>query len=254
MSSVRILPFRLREPKGLLVLAAYLGLSSALEAAVVYLAFVAPGLEDIMLIGPLGFWTFLVPACVVLALTLSLLHLTRSFYVAPGGPRARPKARARRKRRKKRKTRIRLDLSRLLRPLSSLTNRVARRLGDLGVAAVKGLGIALLSFSSAIMFILLLAYFPQLFLFSGFLAKETPFSALTSVITGLAEALASGSLKWLADGLVWASMGLSASLEPLWRGLAASDPLLRYAFAQNAIAWTSGLAAILYRRPPIRRR
>ena len=256
MSSSKILPLRLREPKALAVLLAYIALSSALEAAVVYYAFLLPGLEDIALIGPIGFWTGLIPALVVSVLVLSLLHLTRSFYVAPmrsGRPRPR-RARARSRRKQRRWwSRLSHKISRATEPFRNAWDKLVSRLGALGLAVSRGLGIAILGICAAVMMALLIPYSPQLFDFSGRLAKEVGlFSWLVSATTGLAKALASGGLRWLADGLVWASIGLSEGLKPLWVGLAEADPVFKYAAAQNLIAWTTALSALMYRRPLIR--
>ena len=254
MSSSKVLPLRLREPKGLAILIAYLALGSALETAIVYYAFILPGLKDIAL-GPLGFWTELVPALVVSVLGLSFLHLTRSFHVIPV-KRKRPKeAKRKGKKLKSRWARLSYKMSKAVRPLRNSWNRLVSRLGALGLAASKGLGIAILGFCTAIMMALLILYAPQLFDLSGHLAKEVGFfSWLVSATTGLAKALASGALKWLADGLIWASIGLSESLKPLWVGLAKADPVFKYAAIQNLIAWTTGLSALMYKRPIIRGR
>ncbi len=255
--SAKVLPLRLREPKSIALLLAYVAISSALEAAIVYYAFVLPGLEDIPLVGPIGFWTGLVPALVAFVLVLSFLHLTRSFYVAPA-TRARQRRKNRRKGRRKRAAlwaRIRSRISRALRPLRGAFEGLGRRLGVLGLAAVKGLGIAFLGFCTAVMVALLIPYSSQLFDFSGRLAKEVGFfSWLVSATTRLARGLASGGLKWLADGLVWASIGVSEGLKPIWTGIANADPLFKYAAAQNLVAWATGAAALLYRRPLIRGR
>ena len=255
MSSSKILPFRLREPKALAILLAYILLGSALEAAVVYYAFLLPGLEDIALIGPIGFWTGLIPALVVSVLVLSLLHLTRSFYVAPmGSKKPRPRrARARSKKKRGRRFPLSRKISRAIEPIRRAWDKLVSRLGALGLAVSRGLGIAILGICAAVMMALLIPYSPQLFDFSGRLAKEVAlFSWLVSATTGLAKALASGGLRWLADGLVWASIELSEGLKPLWVGLAEADPVFKYAAAQNLIAWTTALSALMYRRPLIR--
>jgi len=256
LSSSKILPLRLREPKGLALLIAYIALSSALEAAVVYHAFLIPGLEDVMLLGPLGLWTGLIPALVASVLVLSLLHLTRSFYITPVKSRRPRKARARGKKRRRRwLSRLSYRISRSLRPLRDAWDKLVSKLGELGLAVSKGLGIAILSFCTAVMIGLLIPYSPQFFDFSGRLAKEIGFfSWLISAITGLAKALSSGSLKGLVDGLVWASIGLSEGLKPLWMGLAEADPIFKYAAIQNLVAWATALSALMNRRPLIRGR
>ena len=259
MSSSKILPLRLREPKGLAILSAYLALGLALEAAIVYYAFVLPGVKDIALIGPLGLWTGLIPALVVAVIVLSLLHLTRSFYVMPLGARRPKKTRGRARGRKKKKrgrwSRLTYRISRTVRPLREAWDKLISRLGALGLAVSRGVGVALLGFCVAIMMGLLIPYSSQFFDVSGRLAKEVGlFSWLVSGTAGLAKALASGALKWLADGLVWASIGLSEGLKPIWAGLAQVDPVFKYAAVQNLVAWATALSALMYKRPLIRGR
>ena len=83
MNSAKVLPLKLREPRGLALLAICFLASSALELAIIHYGFRAPGLEDTYVVWRLGLWTFFLPALVVLVLTFSWLHLTRSFLVAP---------------------------------------------------------------------------------------------------------------------------------------------------------------------------
>ena len=51
-----------------------------------------------------------------------------------------------------------------------------------------------------------------------------------------------------------ASMDMAKALRPAAKAILEADPLYKYAALQNLVIWSSGLAALAYRRPPIRRR
>jgi len=239
-----VLPLRLREPRGLALLAACLLASSGLELAIIHYAFKAPGLEDTYVIWKLGLWTFFLPALVVLVLTFSWLHLTRSFLVAPKLPR-KPKARARARKAKRRKAKRFLDLSSLV-----------RRTDVFGLAALRGLGVILLGFSMAVLFAMLTFYWPEAYALSGYLLKAfPPFSWLITGLSKLVDKIM--AIEKLGEAIDWlksASMRMNEALTPLAEGLGRADPIYKYAFIQNLVAWASGLSALLYRRPPVVRR
>ena len=240
--SIKVLPLRLKSKKGLVLLASYLALSSLLELGLVYYGFLMPGLEDVKILGPLGLWAHIIPACVVAALVMSWIHLTRSFFYVP---------RARAKKRKKRRKR-RVDLSRALEPLRAISSRM----GPLGLALTRGFFVLLLGFCIALVFSLLTAYWSEIFYFSGSLCETSPFfSWLVSSVGGVGQALANSQYtRWLVDGLSSAAVSVSEVFRPLAKAVEAADPIYKYAFTQNLIAWSSGLSALLYRRPPIRKR
>lgn len=251
LSAVRLLPFRLRSLKGVAMLLSYLALASALELALVFYGFWSQGIEDVYIIQGLGLWSSVIPALVVLSLTMSWLHLTRSFLYEP---RARPRARARRRRRKAgRFARLFEGFSRRI---NALASKASRKLGRLGTAILRGLFILLLGACSALMLILLTAYWAELYQFSGSLAECSPvLSWLISALSGLGEAMwSSEQLRWVVEGLLNAGMQLNKALLPVAEAIGSADPIYKYALAQNALAWVSGLSALMYRRPPVRRR
>ena len=250
MSAVRLLPLRLKSPRGLALLAGYLALASAIEFGLVHYGFWSQGLRDVEVAWGLGLWTFFIPALVVLSLTVSWLHLTRSFFYEP-------RARARPRRRKRRKAgRLTRLYERISSPVASLAERASRRLGRLGTAIARGLFILLLGAFSALMLALLTAYWSEMYQFSGSLAVGSPFfSWLVSALSGLGNALASSEqLRWLVEGLLSTGAELNRALRPLALAISSADPIYKYALAQNALAWSSGLSALMYRRPPIKRR
>ena len=156
MGVERVLHFRLRSLRGLALVLAYLAAASALEYALLYYGFLAPGLEDTY-IWKLGLWTQIIPAFSVAALTISWLHLTRSFFYEPRRATRRAKARAKRRRRGPR-GRLRLpSLERVSRSVRELGRRLEEKLGRLGVAVLRGLAILILGACIAIMATALLA-------------------------------------------------------------------------------------------------
>lgn len=251
MSAVRLLPLRLKSPKGIAILVSYLALASLIELGLVYYGFWSQGSEDIYIVQGIGLWSFVIPSLAVISLTISWLHLTRSFFYEPRA-RARPRARRRRKKAGR--------LAKLYKGIScrfsSFIAGASRRLGRLGTAIVKGLFILLLGACSALMLALLVAYWSELYSFSGLLAEGSPiFSWLLSALSGLSDAMwSSEQLRWLVEGLLRAGMEMNKAIAPLALAISSADPVYKYALAQNALAWISGVSALLYRRPPIRRR
>ncbi|RLI06256.1 hypothetical protein DRO32_05630 [Candidatus Bathyarchaeota archaeon] len=232
-----MLPLRLREARSLVLLAACLLTSSGLEAAVVHFGFTSWGLRDTYVVWRLGLWSFFIPALVALALTFSWLHLIRSFLVAPRA--------ARKATRRARRARA-----------ATWSDRLVRRIGVLGLATLKGLAVVLLGFSLAILVAMLTFYSPEAYVLSGSLLKAfPPFSWLITGISKLVEKV--NTVEKLGKALDWlkeASIKVSDALSPLAEGLREAEPIYKYAFVQDLLAWSSGLSALLYRRPPVVRR
>ena len=240
MSSARVLPLRLREPRTVLLVLAYLALGSLVELAIVHYGFRSAGLEDIYLVWKLGLWTFFVPLLVTLVLTFSLLHLTRSFLVAPRGA-----ARGRRARRARRAGGRR-----------SVVAELTKKIGYLGLSALRSSAVVLLGLSMAVLVALLTFYWPEAFELSGSLLKAfPPFRWLIMGISGLVGKLTavekfSKAVEWLVEN----SIKMNNAVRALAKALGGADPLYKYAFLQNLVAWASGLSALLYRRPPVLKR
>lgn len=230
-----MLPFKLREPRNALLLLSYLGASSLLELAIVHYGFRTAGLEDTYVIWRLGLWTFFIPLAVVLVLTASWLHLTRSFLVAPRGAKPRRKG--------KRKKGLTIEA------------RLARRMGYLGLSAVRSTGLILLVLGIAAAVALLTFYWAEAYELSGRLLAFPPFFWLIRGLRWLADKMwAVEKLRKALEKLVDFSIKANRAIRPLAEAVRDSDPLYKYAFVQNAVAWTSGLSAMLYRRPPVMRR
>jgi len=253
----RVLPLRLKSARGLVLIAVCLAASSALEYVLLYYGFLAPGLEDTY-IWKLGLWTQVIPAFSVVALTISWLHLTRSFFYEPKRPVKRAKARRKRKKRGKgRGLRLQLpSLKPISGPLSSFRARLEGLLGRLGMAVLRGLGVLVLGACIAFMTAAILAYWPALGHISAKAVESYPFMAwLMSSLDGLSKAVNSvEQLKWAVGKLMEASMDMAKALRPAAKAILEADPLYKYAVLQNLVIWSSGLAALAYRRPPIRRR
>ena len=251
----RVLPLRLKSTRGVALVAICLAASSALEYALLYYGFLAPGLKDTY-IWKLGLWTQVIPAFSVMALTISWLHLTRSFFYEPRRPVRRAKTRRRRKKRG-RGRRLQLPSPKpILEPFSSLGARLEEALGRLGTAVLRGLGVLVLGACIALMAAAILAYWPALGHASAKVVESCPFMAwLMSSLDGLSKAVGSvEQLRWAVDKLMEASMGMAKALRPAAKAISEADPLYKYAALQNLVIWSSGLAALAYRRPPIRRR
>ena len=253
MSVERAYPLKLRSARGVALVLLYLAVGAGVEYALLYYGFLAPGLEDTY-IWRLGLWTNIIPAFCTLVLAISWLHLTESFLVERRPSRRRP--RGKRKRVRGFRAKLSRAFSRLSAPLSSAGERVQRRLGVFGTAVVKGLGVLILGLSVALMAAALLAYWPELDVLVGRLVRESrAFAWLISSLAGLASSIRSvQQLGWLASRLMDASAQMSRSLRPLALIIIEADPLYKFALAQNLLVWSSGLAALAYRRPPIRRR
>ncbi|OYT52593.1 hypothetical protein B6U66_01330 [Candidatus Bathyarchaeota archaeon ex4484_135] len=240
MSSARVLPLRLREPRTVLLVLAYLALGSLVELAIVHYGFRSAGLEDVYLVWRLGLWTFFIPLLVILVLVFSLLHLTRSFLVAP-----REAAKTRRARRARRTGGRR-----------SVVAELTKKIGYLGLSALRSSAVILLGLSIAVMFALLTFYWLEAFELSGSLVKAfPPFHWFITGLSRLVDKLTaveklSGAIKKLVE----TSIKMNNAVRSLAEALGEADPLYKYAFVQNLVAWSSGLSALLYRRPPVLRR
>ncbi len=243
MSSARVLPLKLKTTRGIALIASYLVVSTAIEAALVYCGFAAQGLRDTYLFWRVGLWTGLIPALAIVALTLSWLHLTRSFFFEP----MRPVKKVKRKKGRKKRA-----VSRL----STFPVVLERRLGRLGMAAARGLFVLVLGACAATILVAISVYWLELYrLTAALVDKCPPFSWLVSSLSRLGEAVTSQEqLGRAVVALLKTGMKMNKAVSFLALAAGKADPLYKYALAQNLLIWSSGLAALAYRRPPIRRR
>ncbi|MCW4052958.1 MAG: hypothetical protein NWE78_07110 [Candidatus Bathyarchaeota archaeon] len=262
--------FRWTNPKNLLAILLFVGVSILLEYVAVSFA-VSAGTKDAIGITSINVTFsplyFLVPAAVVIALTTSFIHLTTSIVTLKRRSEPTRKQQVRRTIRKK----SRLDsVRRFSERISQTTRRIRTRIRkawgfrqvadrlDSAKSVICCASAILVTFTALVLLVTAAAY-PKLVpsttadFFHGnpaFLNFVTSTNRATEGISNAIPpvgAIASSIHNALMSVAPGFRDALIAFLYPLSNGLASLSPIAKFLLAQNTAAWSAAVVAIFYR-------